>query len=70
MKRAMMKIRQSDIIDDVWGPGLEWGPVYKSRPCWGAVLRIEKDLRKEKEPVKRITGKLIGWLHACSRHYI
>lgn len=66
MRSAMMKRRQDDMIEDVWGPGLEWGPVYKRGPCWGAVLRIEGDLHKEKEPVKQVTGKPIGCcIHAA-----
>lgn len=65
----MMMIKQSNMIEEVWGQGLGWGQPAKGRPT-GTGCQVGKVLRSEKEPVKQLTGTLFGWLHACIRHYI
>lgn len=59
----MMIIKQSDMIEGVWGNGLGLVHIRKEaggRSCWGADIRADKDLCNEKELVKQITGKIIG----------
>lgn len=59
----MMIIKQSDMIEGVWGNGLGLVHIRKEaggRSCWGAGIRADKALCNEKEPVKQTTGKIIG----------